>query len=241
MSLAVEKLAVSRGRRRVVDDVSFTLASGEVLVIVGANGAGKTTLLEGILGFLPLSAGRVTWNGKPLTTITDRARVFSCMPDDAEPPAEVLVDTLLAHARRFGRVADGVATTLEQQLGLGSLRRARAGELSHGEKRRLQLFGALCTTRPVAVLDEPLGTFDPLQLLGVLDVVRMRADAGTAFLLSVHQMSDAEKIASRILILDGGRILALGTLDELRAKAATPGASFEAVFLALLRRAHAAA
>ena len=105
----------------------------------------------------------------------------------------------------------------------------------------MQLFAALCTNRPVIVLDEPLGTFDPLQLLGVLDLLRERAAAGTSLLLSVHQMSDAEKIASRVLILDAGRALACGSLAELRARAGVPDASLEAAFLALLRRAHAAA
>jgi ABC-type multidrug transport system ATPase subunit len=240
VSLAVEQLTVSRGRRRVVDAVSFTLAPGELLAIVGANGAGKTTLLDAILGFLPCSAGRVTWRGAPLHTLAERARVFACLADDADPPDEVSVATLLAHARRFGGAAGGVADELERQLGLASLRRARAGELSRGEKRRLQLFGALCSARPVAVLDEPLGTFDPLQLLGVLDLLRDRAASGTALLMSVHQMSDAEKIASHILMLDAGRILAFGTLAELRAQADAPGAPLEAVFLALLRRARAA-
>jgi ABC-2 type transport system ATP-binding protein len=87
----------------------------------------------------------------------------------------------------------------------------------------------------VVVLDEPLGTFDPLQLIGVLDLLRERAVAGISLLLSVHQMSDAEKIASRVLILHEGHVLASGTLEELRARAGAPGASLEALFLALLR------
>jgi ABC-2 type transport system ATP-binding protein len=104
------------------------------------------------------------------------------------------------------------------------------------------LHGALSTTRPIVVLDEPLGTFDPLQLVDVLALLRERAASGTTLLLSVHQMSDAEKIASRVLILDAGRMLAIGTLDELRVRADMPAsASLEDVFLSLLRGAHVAA
>jgi ABC-type multidrug transport system ATPase subunit len=239
VSLSVENLTIARGRRRIVEDVSFSLARGEILVVVGANGAGKTTLLDGILGFLPLRAGRVRFGEATLDSLPARARVLSCMPDEAEPPAEVEVSTLLAHARRFGAPPAELPATLETRLGLAKLRGARAGELSRGEKRRLQLYAALCTARPVVVLDEPLGTFDPLQLIGVLDLLRERAAAGTSLLLSVHQMSDAEKIASRVLILHEGRVLALGTLDELRARA-NVGGSLESVFLALLE-SHAAA
>jgi ABC-2 type transport system ATP-binding protein len=239
VNLAVENVSIHRGRRRVVDDVSFTLAPGEILVVVGANGAGKTSLLDGILGFLPLAGGRVSFDGAPLTTLPRRARVLSCMPDDAEPPAEVEVATLLAHARRFGAAPPALAETLETRLGLARLHRARAGELSRGEKRRVQLYTALSTSRPVVILDEPLGTFDPLQLIGVLALLRERAAAGASLLLSVHQMSDAEKIAHRVLILHGGRVLAQGTLDELRAR--TGEASLETAFLKLLRgRPHAA-
>jgi ABC-2 type transport system ATP-binding protein len=239
VSLAVEQLSILRARRRVLDEVSFTLAPGEILAVVGANGAGKTTLLDGVLGFIPRASGRVTWGGKPLDTLSQRAKVFSSMPDDADPPAEVSVATLMAHAQRFGAPPARVADPLEDRLGLTQLRTARAGELSRGERRRLQLYGALCTSRPVIVLDEPLGTFDPLQLLDVLALLRERAAAGTSLLLSVHQMTDAEKIASRVLILDAGKVLALGTLDELRSRSGAD--SLEQIFLALLRKAHAAA
>jgi ABC-2 type transport system ATP-binding protein len=116
---------------------------------------------------------------------------------------------------------------------------SEVGELSRGEKRRVSLFAALCTNRPFALLDEPLGTFDPLQLLDVLDVLRECARMGTALLLSAHQMSDAEKIASRILILDQGRVMALGSMTELRAQVARPLASLEEIFLCMLQERHA--
>jgi ABC-type multidrug transport system ATPase subunit len=240
-NLHVEQLTIVRGRRRVVDKVSFTLQPGEILAVVGANGAGKTTLLEGLLGFLPRAAGAVRWENVALESLPARARVFSFLPDAAEPPPEVTISTLLEHARRFGHPSATLDARLQQGLGLTSLKEARAGELSRGEKRRLQLYLALCCDRPVVVLDEPLGTFDPLQLIGVLELLRERAASGTALLLSVHQMPDAEKIASRILILDQGRPLGLGTLDQLRAQAASPGGSLESVFLALLRSQHAGA
>ena len=93
----------------------------------------------------------------------------------------------------------------------------------------------LCTSRPVVVLDEPLGTFDPLQLLGISEVLRARAHAGISLFLSIHQMSDAEKIADRLLLLCAGRIVASGTLDELRQTTGLSGGTLEQLFLAQLQ------
>jgi len=233
--LVVEGMSVERGGRRVLDRVSLGLTPGEIVAVIGPNGAGKSSLLEAILGFLPVTAGRVTFEGRALGDLASRARVFSYLPEEAEPPTEVRVSTLLAHAERFGRPPDGLAAALRERLGLGPLAGARAGELSRGEKRRVALFAALATGRPVLVLDEPLGVFDPLQLEDVLAVLRARARAGTALLLSVHQMSDAEKIASRVLVLDAGRMVAFGPLAELRARVGRADASLEDIFIALLR------
>src|SRR5262249_20554522 len=235
VGLVVDRVSVERGGRPVLTDVSFTLALGTIVAVVGPNGAGKSSLLEAILGLLPVSGGRVTFDGRTLRNLAARAAVFSYMPDEAAPPSEVRVGTLLAHAERFGRPPAHLARYLAERLGVGHLASARAGRLSRGEKRRVSLFAALCTARPVVVLDEPLATFDPLPILDLLPVLRDRSAAGTALLLSVHQMTDAEKLASRILVLDAGRVVAFGTIEELRAQAGHCPGTLEDVVLGLLR------
>jgi ABC-2 type transport system ATP-binding protein len=230
-----------RAGRTILDRVSFTLEPAEIVAVIGANGAGKTTLLETVVGAERASAGGIEYQAHELRSLRARARVFSFMPDAAEPPAEVRVTALVKYAQRFGRVSEERARQLAERIGLFALGNARAGELSRGEKRRVSLFGALCSDRPVVVLDEPLGAFDPLQLLDVLQVLRDCARSGTALLLSVHQLSDAEKIAERILILDRGRMAALGSLADLRTRAARPTGSLEEVFLAILEQRHARA
>src|SRR5262249_48920653 len=117
----------------------------------------------------------------------------------------------------------------------GPLAAERVGRLSRGQRRRVALYSALCTSRPLVVLDEPLATFDPLQLSDALALLRSRAAAGTALLVSVHQLSDAEKIAGRVLVLDGGRVVAFGALDDLRARIGRTAGSLEEVFVELLR------
>src|SRR5262249_13272222 len=186
--LVVDRVSVDRGGRPVLTEVSFTLAPGSIVAVVGPNGAGKSSLLEAILGLLPVSGGCVTFDGRMLRDLAARSAVFSYMPDEAEPPSEVRVGTLLAYAERFGRPPAHLAPHLAERLGVSRLARERAGWLSRGEKRRVLLFAALCTARPVVVLDEPLATFDPLQMLDILPVLHERSAAGTALLLSVHQM-----------------------------------------------------
>ncbi len=240
--LKVERITIRRGGRAVVRDVSFEAAAGEIVAVIGPNGAGKSSLLEGIVGELPFE-GSVAFGGHPLRRLGDRARLLSWMPDEAEPPAELSVASIADFALRSGARDPALERSLRHRLGLEALLSARGGELSRGEKRRVSLFAALCGARPLAVLDEPLGTFDPLQLLEVCEVLRERARAGACIVLSVHQMADAEKIATRLLLLDGGEVVAFGSLDELRARVGRPAAPLEEIFIELLRarRSHAAA
>jgi ABC-type multidrug transport system ATPase subunit len=233
-TLDVRDLALVRGGRRVLDGVSFDARSGEIVALIGPNGAGKTTLLECLTGLRRPDAGSISHGDRTLRTLGDFARVFAFMPDDAPPAPEVAVPTLLAHASRYGGAPPALAEELTDRLGLRPLLGACAGELSRGERRRVALFLALVAERPVLVLDEPFGAFDPLQLVDILAVVRARASAGRALVVSVHQMSDAEKIADRVLLLRAGRVVAFGTRDALGAQAGRPGATLEALFLALL-------
>jgi iron complex transport system ATP-binding protein len=179
-ALQVDRLTVDRGGRRVVTEVSFALAPGDIVTVVGPNGAGKSSLLEATLGLLPATDGWVRFDGRPLHDLQGRSRVFSYMPDEAEPPPEVRIQTLVAHAERFGRPPSRLADWLVERLGLREIIGERAGRLFPGQKRRVLLFTALCSSRPVMVLDEPLAAFDPLQLLDVLAVLRDRAASGVA-------------------------------------------------------------
>lgn len=232
-ALEVRSLSVARAGRRVLEDVSLTVNPGDILAVVGPNGAGKTTLLEAILGAVP-AAGGCSIQGKPFRGISDRARWLAYLADEAEPPAEVRVGILLddASARRD---ADWTRS-LEARLGLHGLRAAAVGALSRGERRRVLLFEALASGKPFLLLDEPTGVFDPLQLLEIIALLRETAGRKTGLLVTVHQMSDAEALASRILVLNAGRAIATGTMAELRAHAGvSPAAPLTEVFLALLR------
>ena len=225
-----------RGGRKVLDGVTLSVAPGDIVAVVGPNGAGKTTLLEAAIGALPVRSGEVRVGGRTLTGIRERARALFFLAGEAEPPAEVPVGALLEHALAAPGADRRVAADLTDRLGLRGLQSTPAGALSRGERRRLLLFAALVSAKPFLLLDEPTGVFDPLQLLEVIALFRACAGRGTGLVVTVHQMSDAEALASRILVLDEGRALSCDTMDGLRARAGLPGtASLQQVFLALLQ------
>lgn len=232
--LELRDVGVRRAGRRILADVSFTLRRGERWALIGPNGAGKTSLLEVVVGQRPASDGAILGRGRPLRGLLDRTRLLSWVADDALPTPESRVRALLREAAAYGRADAGRLARICERLALRQLLGARAGELSRGELRRLGLAEALLLGRPLVVLDEPFGAFDPVQMREVLALLAEEAAAGTGFLVSVHQMSDAEKFADRVLLLHGGRLLAAGDLATLRVQARCPDASLEAVFLALI-------
>lgn len=229
--LEVDALTVDRGKTRVVDRASFRAQERKVVAIVGPNGAGKTTLLEAVLGLRP-ATGRVGWGGHALDSFRARAAAFAYMPDEAALAEEASVDTLLRAAHRDPERRQREA----RRFGIEAFLHRGARELSRGEAKRVWLATTVLLERPILVLDEPFGAFDPLQLDDLLPAVKDAIGARGIALVTIHQMSIAERVADRIVMLASGRVLAQGTLDELRAEASARGASLENVFRALLRR-----
>jgi ABC-type multidrug transport system ATPase subunit len=231
--LELHDLSVVRGGARVLERVNLGVSRGEIVAVIGPNGAGKSTLMEAAIGAVPLAGGAVRVDGAPFGSFASRARALGFLAAEAEPPAEARVGLLLDGAR--GDAAWRAA--LEARLGLAPLRAARAGTLSRGERRRLLLFEALAIAKPFLLLDEPTGVFDPLQLVDVVALFREAASRGAGLLVSVHQMSDAEALGSRIVILNRGRVVAEGSLEELRARAGVrEAAGLQEVFVTLLRQ-----
>jgi ABC-2 type transport system ATP-binding protein len=230
--LDVEALTVHRGERCVVDNASFRAQRGQIVAVVGPNGAGKTTLLEAVLG-LRYAKGRVVFGGRPLGGFRARAEVFAYMPDESALPEEASVETILRASHRAPARRDREA----RRFGIADFLGRGARELSRGEAKRVWLATTVLLDRPVLVLDEPFGAFDPLQLDDILPAVKEAIGQDGIALVTIHQMAIAERIADHIVMLAAGRVVAKGTLDELRAAAATgPSASLEDVFRALLEK-----
>jgi ABC-2 type transport system ATP-binding protein len=211
-------MSVRRGGRMLLYDVSFTVNAGEIVGVIGPNGAGKTTLFDAVAGFVPRSRGEVAG-----------AALFY-LPDGIRPWRDRRAGWVLDfYARLHGRERDREAVAalqLEPVLG------QRIRSLSRGEAKRVALSLALSTPQPVLLLDEPFDGLDFRQTRRAMMLLRERARAGRALVLSIHQLGDAAAICDRFLLLDHGRGIATGTLAELRARTGKQDASLEEVFLA---------
>jgi ABC-2 type transport system ATP-binding protein len=214
MSLAVANLSARRGTRQVLTGVSFTARPGEILGVIGPNGAGKTTLFECVAGLLP-------YDGKVDTDL------LFYVPDGIRPwPDQTVRWTLELTSRMFETRLD---ESLLADLDLIALQHATVKSLSKGEAKRLDIALGLAVPRTVLLLDEPFDGLDLRQTRQVMDVLRRDAANGRTLVLSIHQLSDAARVCDRFLLLDHGRSVAEGTLDEL-----TSGVGgLEEVFLAL--------
>ncbi|HHD57233.1 MAG TPA: ABC transporter ATP-binding protein [Desulfobulbaceae bacterium] len=227
----VEGLCKRFGAYHALSNVSFTLFPGEIAGLIGPNGAGKSTLLECMTGLLPVDAGTIWWQGKELT-LAKRRRFFWYQPDDALPFARRRVRAILSFfCRMHGRDKrdfEELVTGLE----LAPVSAKSLHTLSKGYRRRVLLALALLSRQPLLLLDEPFDGFDLRQSLTVMDLLR-RWKKDRTMLLSIHQLSEAEKICDRFLLLDQGRMPAIGTLEELARQAGlASGATLEDVFLA---------
>jgi ABC-2 type transport system ATP-binding protein len=205
------------GDRVAVDDASLAVEPGRLTGFVGANGAGKTTTLRMLAGITSPDAGEVRWGDRPARP-GDRARC-GYLPEQRGLYARMRVREQLVYlARLHGRdTAAAQAAAARWMLRLGLEQRAgdRIQDLSHGNQQRVQLAAALVHEPDLLLLDEPFSGLDPVGVELVADVLRECAGAGVGVLLSCHQLELVESLCDAVYIIDAGRIVASGTIDEI--------------------------
>ena len=238
-ALAVAGLRKSYGGKVAVDDISFDVKAGELYALLGPNGAGKTTTLRMISGLLTADAGRISvFDVDARADAIAAKRLIAWLPD--EP---LLYDKLTAWeylefvAGLWGvdtKTARGQAEDLLKLLGLWDNRNARCETFSRGMKQKAVLAGALIRNPKLLMLDEPLTGLDAAASRLVKDLIRHKVSEGCAVILTTHILDVAERVADRIGIIQHGRLLAEGTLDELRGRAGGGNASLEDVYLQLV-------
>jgi ABC-2 type transport system ATP-binding protein len=230
--LRAANLAKRYGEEKAIAGVTFAITAGEVLGIVGPNGAGKTTLLEVVAGLVAADSGSVLWHGEELQP-SHRKAVMFYLADGIRPyqdrfAIEVVSFFAGVYRRSKAEVARAItAVKLEPVL------QKRVCALSKGYNRRLLLAIGLLTPQQVLLMDEPFDGFDLRQTRNIIDVLRNEAARGRNFILAIHQLADAERACDRFILLSGGQVRGIGSLDELRVQAGKPTGSLEEIFLAL--------
>ncbi len=220
------------GMCQVLSNISFSVYSGEILGIIGPNGAGKTTLMECMTGLLPFDKGGIYWKNRQVSPLLAKKFIFY-LPDGILPYAEQRAGVVLRFFQRMYGAEKTELNRLIERLELSSMLKKQVYSLSKGYRRRLLLAIGLLSPQPLLMLDEPFDGFDLRQTLGVMELLRETL-AGKTLLLSIHQLTEAEKICDRFLLLNTGKVSAIGSLEQLQKQAGLNGGSLEEVFLAIV-------
>jgi len=236
MGITVEGLRRTYGSVPAVADLSFTVAPGEIVGLIGPNGAGKTTTLRCLAGILRPTSGRIVLAGldtaqRPL----EARRQLAFMPDEPHLFEYMTVEEHLRLVGRLYGLTDIAARTapLLDELELVGREQRLPAELSRGMRQKVVIACGLVRNPPVLLFDEPLTGLDPLGIRRMRDTMIRRARDGAAVLLSSHMLPLVQEVCTRVVIMDQGRKIADGTVEELAARAdlAEAGSNLEQIFL----------
>jgi thiamine transport system ATP-binding protein len=232
MPLELTEVTVKYGEKVAVDHVSLDLQHGEVLGILGPSGSGKSTLLRAIAGLEPLANGSVLWENKDLADVPVHKRGFALMFQDGQlfPTKDVAGNVGYALKVAKQPLQPRVGELLDL-VGLAGFEKRRVTELSGGEQQRVALARALAASPRLLMLDEPLSSLDrELRESLAIDLREILQETHTSAIFVTHDQDEAAVIADRIGVMDGGRMLQLGTPTQLRTH---PASARVAEFLGL--------
>jgi len=226
-----------RGTVRAVDAVSFTCRPGRIFGLLGANGAGKTTTLRMLATLLAPTGGRATVAGHDVATEPDKVRAkIGFMSNSMALYGRLTAREMIEY---FGRLhgLDGAALrtrvdALLEELGIDAFARGRCDRLSTGQKQRVSIARAIVHGPEVVIFDEPTNGLDVMTSRTITGFIHRCRGEGRTVIFSSHIMSEVERLCDEIAVVHGGRIVAHGTMDELRAQ--TGRVQLESVFLALV-------
>ena len=231
--IEVSHLTKQYGNHLAVDDVSFTVADGQICGLLGPNGAGKSTIMNILTGYLSATSGRVTVAGHPLPEEADAAKAcVGYLPEQPPLYPEMTVQEYLTFAAELKGVKKAERKELvcraARRTGLEAVLPRLIRSLSKGYKQRVGIAQALLGSPRLIILDEPTVGLDPAQVIEIRKLIRELGRAHTV-ILSSHILSEVQAVCQQILILSKGHLAAAGSLEELT----SDGKSLEEVFLEL--------
>lgn len=210
------------GNRKVVDNLSLELQSGEVVGLLGPNGAGKTTTFYMIVGLYKPEAGSVYFNGEDITDYPMYLRArngISYLPQEASVFRKLTVEeNILAILQRFNLSKDEMKERLDEflkELGLSSLAKSKAYVLSGGERRRLEITRALVSSPLFLLFDEPFTGIDPIAVSDIQNIINQLREKGIGVLISDHNVRETLGVCDRAYIISQGKILEHGNAQTI--------------------------
>lgn len=217
----IEVSNVSRvfGTFRAVNDVSFSIPTGQIVGLLGPNGAGKTTTMRMITGFLKPTSGTIKIDGTDITeNPVESKRKIGYMPESAPLYGDMIVDDYLRYIARMQQQDENVKVPLLcRECGLEEVMHKNIGELSRGYRQRVGLAHALMNDPEILILDEPTSGLDPNQVEDVRTLIKEIGKTRTV-IISTHILSEVEMLCSRVIIISGGKLVADSPTDQLRTR-----------------------
>jgi lipopolysaccharide export system ATP-binding protein len=226
-TLSVRHLQKSYGARRVVQDVSLEVVSGEVIGLLGPNGAGKTTSFYMIVGLVPSEAGEILLDGERISSLPIHRRAergLSYLPQEAsvfrklsvEDNIRAVLELQKSGSKPLGRSEiDQRLNTLLEELQIENLRENPALSLSGGERRRVEIARALASNPRFILLDEPFAGVDPIAVIEIQRIVRFLKERGIGVLITDHNVRETLGICDRAYIINQGSVLASGSPGDI--------------------------
>lgn len=217
MSLKVDNIVKTYGSYRAVDGLSFEMTEPGVFALLGTNGAGKTTSIRIILGMLSADSGSVTWHGKRFCTANESIGYLA--EERGLYPKYKIMDQLLYFTSLKGIKKPQAVKALDywfERLGVQEYRNMRAEQLSKGNQQKIQLIAALAPDPELLILDEPLSGLDPVNAELFKSVIREEIKKNKYVIMSSHQMSTIEEFCRGIVILNKGKTVLQGDLNEIK-------------------------
>lgn len=235
--LEIKNLTKKFGEKVAVDNIDLSVKSGEIYGFLGPNGAGKTTTIKMIVGMLMPDGGNITVDGiDAINDDVEAKRQIAYVPDSPEiydimtgrQYLNFIADVFELRDEERNKQIDRYAEVFEMQDNLDVM----IAGYSHGMKQKIVIMGALIHSPKLLILDEPMVGLDAKSSFRLKEIMRALADEGRTVFFSTHVMEVAENICDRIGIINRGKVIAVGTLDEIKAAAKDTG-SLEKIFLEL--------
>ncbi|HKM33112.1 MAG TPA: ATP-binding cassette domain-containing protein [Oscillospiraceae bacterium] len=217
MSISVQNLVKRFGDYTAVDNLSFEVLKPGVFALLGTNGAGKTTAIRMILGMLSKEGGTAQWEGKPIGDQT--ANIGYLAEERGLYPKVLVMDQLMYFAELKGMSRDAAAKSIKhwlERLNVGDNAQKRAEQLSKGNQQKIQLVTALLADPKLLILDEPLSGLDPVNSDLFRSVIKEEVAKGKHIIMSSHQMATVEEFCDDLVILDKGKTIVKGNLNEIK-------------------------
>lgn len=223
--IEVEGLVCHYGETLVLSDITFGVERGEIFVIIGGSGCGKTTLLKQMTGLLRPTSGRILQNGVDITRLDDdelakiQRTIGIAFQSGGLFNSMTVGENVALPLREYGNASEELIRAIVRLklslVGLGAAEDLMPGELSGGMNKRAGLARAIALDPPVIYFDEPSAGLDPIMASGLDDlIVNLNKLLGITFIIVTHELDSIRKIARRILMLDQGKAIFLGTLEE---------------------------